>query len=40
MSFITMYDRIEARIKELVEEGTEKEEARRMAWEEFHNDIF
>ena len=40
MSFIAMYDRIDARTDELVSNGTSKEEARRMAWEEFHNEIF
>lgn len=40
MSFISMYDRIEARTNELVTNGTSKEEAKRMAWEEFHEEIF
>ena len=40
MSFIAMYDRIEARTNELLSNGTSEEDARRTAWEEFHNEIF
>ena len=40
MSFIDLHDRIEARIKELVENGKDEQEARALAWEEYHEEIF
>ena len=40
MSFIELYDRIDARIKELVEDGKDEQEAITIAWEEYHKEIF
>ena len=40
MSFIELYDRIDARIKELIDDGKNGKEARAMAWEEYHKEIF
>ena len=40
MSFIDLHDRIEARIKELVDDGVDEKEARELAWEEYHEEIF
>ena len=40
MSFIELYDRIDARIKELIEDGKNEKEARALAWEEYHKEIF
>ena len=40
MSFIELYDRIDARIKELIGKGKDEQEARTLAWEEYHKEIF
>ena len=40
MNFIELYDRIDARIKELVDNGRDKQEARAVAWEEYFEEIF
>ena len=40
MSFIELYDRIDARIKELIDKGKNEQEARTLAWEEYHKEIF
>jgi len=40
MCFIELYDRIDARIKELMDEGKDEKEARVIAWEEYHKEIF
>jgi hypothetical protein len=39
MSFIDMYEKIDARIKELMGEGKDEDEAAELAWEEFHEKI-
>ena len=40
MNIIELYDRIDARIKELMGKGKDKQEARVIAWEEYHKEIF
>lgn len=40
MNFIELYDRIDARTKKLMDEGKDKQEARTLAWEEYHKEIF
>ena len=40
MNFIELYERIDARIKELMDDGKDEEEARTLAWEEYHEEIF
>ena len=40
MSFIELYERIDARIKELIDDGKDEREARTLAWEEYHKEIF
>mgnify|MGYP001600319343 FL=1 len=40
MNFIELYERIDARIKELMDDGKDEEEARTLAWEEYHEDNF
>ena len=40
MSFIELYDRIDVKIKELMDEGKDEQEARALAWEEYHKEIF
>ena len=39
MSFIDLYEKIDARIKELMDDGKDEDEARELAWEEFHEKI-
>ena len=38
MSFIALYEKIDARIKELIEDGKDETEARTLAWEEYHEE--
>ena len=40
MSFIALYDRIDARIEELMDSGKDEKEARELAWGEYHKEIF
>ena len=40
MSFIALYERIAARIEELIENGKDEQEARVLAWEEYHEEVF
>jgi len=40
MSFIALYERIAERMEELVNDGKNEREARAMAWEEYHEEIF
>ena len=40
MSFIALYERIDARMKELIDDGKDEKEARALAWEEYHEEIF
>ena len=40
MNFIELYDRIDIKIKELMDEGKDEKEARVLAWEEYHKEIF
>lgn len=40
MSFIELYDRIDARIKELMDDGKDEKEAKALAWEEYFEEIF
>ena len=39
MSFIDLYEKIDARMKELMDDGKDEDEAREIAWEEFHEKI-
>ena len=40
MNFIELYERIEKRLRELMNEGKGEKEARSKAWEEYHKEIF
>ena len=40
MNFIELYDRIDKRMRELMNESKDEKEARAMAWEEYHKEIF
>ena len=40
MNFIELYERIDTRIKELMNESKDEKEARALAWEEYHKEIF
>ena len=40
MNFIELYERIEKRMMELLSEGRGEKEARTLAWEEYHKEIF
>ena len=39
MSFIELYDRIDKRMRELMNESKDEKEARTLAWEEYHKEI-
>ena len=40
MNFIELYERIEKRMKELIDDSKDEKEARSKAWEEYHKEIF
>ena len=40
MNFIELYERIDTRIKELMNESKDEKEARALAWEEYFDEIF
>ena len=40
MSIIALYERIDARVKELVDDGKDEQEAKALAWEEYFEEIF
>ena len=40
MNIIELYDRIDARIKELMGKDKDMQEARTIAWEEYFDEIF
>ena len=40
MNFIELYERIEKRMTELLSGGKDEKEARTLAWEEYHKEIF
>ena len=40
MNFIELYERIDKRMRELMNGGKDEQEARAMAWEEYHKEIF
>ena len=39
MNIIELYDRIDARIKKLVNKGKDEKEAKALAWEEYFKEI-
>ncbi|MEK6869093.1 MAG: hypothetical protein AABX74_02605 [Nanoarchaeota archaeon] len=40
MSFLQLYDMLEAKIGKLKEKGMKEDEAIKLAWEQIHNKIF
>ena len=40
MNIIELYDRIDARIKKLMNKGKDEKEAKALAWEEYFKEIF
>ena len=40
MSFLQLYDLLDAKTEKLKEKGLKEDEARKLAWEQIHNKIF